>query len=570
MNLGLFLACIGVFLLLVIAYIPASIAAKKDRSFGLWYCYGFLLWPVAFFHARALPQPDYFTLKKEEKTVEEEHAPDDIETIVHFEEFLYRQTDLNAPVDLLSYQIYRGFDGKPYLHLSLRNLCYGSISSLLLTAEAKDKEGKELLFDGKNSFSIALEHLDLPKGTDFHPSKPILLPSEKITRLSLTVTEAFFRDAASIQNESPCPTEYRVESLADYEQVLALKAYTGHAVCLPQHIESGWICICGRLNRVQDARCVFCENEQAFLFKACTAEQVQETAKKNIEQRRLTSEENKRKLAERAALEQQEAELRYAEIAERKARHRAKLRRRRNILLGAVGGLIAAFGLTLFTMSSIRSHENATLAEAAQAKQLPELARDYYGLAGVSRYQSAIEQLQLNEHGVNADPAVYAEQLPKTNDLLPNGAFICDIYDDKILFRNSNEGMDKKVYLLDGVDSEPQFLVEYEEKARGYCCIANDFVTIESNRVGGGCLRFTDLESGEQQVINFADKALAVSKTKSSKLLVYYKAEYDQSINFFEVSQDLFGRWSNRRILRATYEREMQDVLYHVSTVEES
>ena len=47
-----------IFLLFFLALIPAVIAAKKGRSFFLWYCYGYVLWIIALVHA-IMSEPAY-------------------------------------------------------------------------------------------------------------------------------------------------------------------------------------------------------------------------------------------------------------------------------------------------------------------------------------------------------------------------------------------------------------------------------------------------------------------------------------------------------------------------------
>ena len=44
-----------IFIAAILAFIPASIANKKGRSFGAWWLYGWLLFIVALIHALCLP-----------------------------------------------------------------------------------------------------------------------------------------------------------------------------------------------------------------------------------------------------------------------------------------------------------------------------------------------------------------------------------------------------------------------------------------------------------------------------------------------------------------------------------
>ncbi|MDE7366244.1 MAG: hypothetical protein K2N24_02690, partial [Lachnospiraceae bacterium] len=55
-----------------LAFLPASIAARKGKSFGLWYLYGFLIWIVAIFHAISLPELD------KESSVEDDNKFDSL------------------------------------------------------------------------------------------------------------------------------------------------------------------------------------------------------------------------------------------------------------------------------------------------------------------------------------------------------------------------------------------------------------------------------------------------------------------------------------------------------------
>lgn len=41
-----------------LAFIPANIAKKKGKSFGLWWFYGWMLFIVALIHSLLLPDPD--------------------------------------------------------------------------------------------------------------------------------------------------------------------------------------------------------------------------------------------------------------------------------------------------------------------------------------------------------------------------------------------------------------------------------------------------------------------------------------------------------------------------------
>lgn len=49
---------IRLFIAAGLAFIPAGIASRKGRSFGLWFLYGFLLWIVAFIHALAISKKE--------------------------------------------------------------------------------------------------------------------------------------------------------------------------------------------------------------------------------------------------------------------------------------------------------------------------------------------------------------------------------------------------------------------------------------------------------------------------------------------------------------------------------
>jgi uncharacterized protein (DUF983 family) len=65
-NNGAGFAVLYLVIIAGLAFIPAYIAAKKGRNFGLWYIYGFFLWLIALIHSLCIRNehdyevPSYF------------------------------------------------------------------------------------------------------------------------------------------------------------------------------------------------------------------------------------------------------------------------------------------------------------------------------------------------------------------------------------------------------------------------------------------------------------------------------------------------------------------------------
>jgi len=58
---------VGIFVLAIIAFIPARIAHSKGRSFGKWWVYGFFIWFFALVHSILLKKQDEESNKKVDK-----------------------------------------------------------------------------------------------------------------------------------------------------------------------------------------------------------------------------------------------------------------------------------------------------------------------------------------------------------------------------------------------------------------------------------------------------------------------------------------------------------------------
>lgn len=73
-----------IFLLLVLAVIPAYIASQKGRSFGLWYVYGIALFIVALIHSLCIS-------KKEKKKTESDLQDEGLRKCPYCAEYIKRE-----------------------------------------------------------------------------------------------------------------------------------------------------------------------------------------------------------------------------------------------------------------------------------------------------------------------------------------------------------------------------------------------------------------------------------------------------------------------------------------------
>ncbi len=247
-----------------IAFLPASIAQRKGRSFGTWYIYGFLLWIVAIFHAISLPESGN---NGTEKRIEY--------TKVSETEIEKKKFDINSPVHILSYDIYKGSDDHTYLSLRLQNLNSNTVKAIKLTVIGYNSFNEIVQIDNKDSFMILIQDLNLCRDTEFSNVKGIILPNNEIRKIKVSISQVCFEDGRII-NITPRYIEVSPIPIDNSDERAIAKQYSIKAMCYPEKKEDYWICSCGYPNTGDI--CASCQKDKNWIFDTFSGENLSRLA----------------------------------------------------------------------------------------------------------------------------------------------------------------------------------------------------------------------------------------------------------------------------------------------------
>lgn len=560
MPLEMVLVLLILFVLCIFGYTCGQIASNKDYSFGKWFWFGFFLFPLALYRAIHLPEPDYFTLKR---TEEPKKAPTEEATRLFSESFLGKQADLAAPVDLTGYDVYQRQNGSRFAALLVRTHVGKPVTSLLLSVTELDEAGNPL----GPSRAAAISDLSLSPAAA--PAEPLVLElsSPRAHRLQLAVREAFFDDHTSCQSAGPQWISYTIEHPADLTETLAMKELTGYAQCYPRELAEGWLCICGQPNAPGRTHCTWCGLEKETVFAACTPEKLAPRVAELKAQAAARAERQKEAFDTKTAREQEEIQTYQSQVQSRRQRFAAMVRRRKKRILATVGTLLVLFvGISAGYKWMDRSQNAQAAAVFVEAGQW-EMAHDAYVRAGRKDDAQSIEETLLPLHAVNTDQESWKELRPDAVADLPEGAFLCDVVDDQVFYRQTSDGMDKTIWQKTIGKEDARELFTYDEKARTYVYLEGWFGVLQTNRVGNSTLLLADLETGETVRYNYSTKVAALAKTLNNQLLIFFEGSTWPE-NYYLVYRNFYGCWISRRITKGTYAEYSELIWYDCSVLE--
>lgn len=122
-----------IIVLLLIALIPASIASKKGKSFGLWYVYGVCLWIVALIHSLVLPDESQNQNNNSANNSYKPYEPiTKTEPVINtVNKVKCTSVDINAKVRVQAWDIEKNSEENIYLKLNVLNTTSDVITALL-------------------------------------------------------------------------------------------------------------------------------------------------------------------------------------------------------------------------------------------------------------------------------------------------------------------------------------------------------------------------------------------------------------------------------------------------------
>lgn len=317
-----------------LAILPASIAERKGKSFGVWYLYGFLIWIVAVLHAISLPEKQESTSSSSIKNSNNSTESIQINSVSSVNFVTCEDIDINAKVRIKGIEIEKDNNENVYLKLTVFNVTTDPISALNLCIEGYNSFGNPVLVNGEESFSLIVQDLYLrPKFLE--SIKRVMLPNSEIRKVKVNIKQICYSDGTIEELKEPKMVKSCQEPLDT--QYLAYAQRTVSNLARYHMIESDeyWQCVCGEINT--ENVCMSCRTSK---------EEARKYTKENIEngyqQFLIQREEEKREGEKRA----QEEEVKQQSEA---------VKKKKIVRLTGIG-IIVSIVLVLGLISYLRTH----------------------------------------------------------------------------------------------------------------------------------------------------------------------------------------------------------------------
>lgn len=270
--------------------------------------------------------------------------------------------------------------GKVLAQLKLRNIAKKTIKAVTVCVEPLDTVGKPL------GEVVSYQYLDLhaDRDIDFGQKSPIALPDATTRSFAVSVSEVIFTDN-SIWNSVSLPWEAlnkpaSLDSLHDSELAKQFRMeFDNPCEILPLEQKDLWFCVCGALNRKEEASCHRCSKTLSTLQS-------------------IDMDELRRKKDARRAEERERAEKEAEEVRKKEEAARAKARK-----VGKVAAIVLPI-LTVLIVAAIMisgmAKKNSAYQEALalmDAGQYEEAIKAFTALDG---YKDSMEQILLAEAAI--------------------------------------------------------------------------------------------------------------------------------------------------------------------------
>ena len=236
-------------ILLVIALIPASIASKKGKNFGLWYLYGVVLWIVALIHSIVLPDDSQNQTNNSTSSSYKPYEPvTKTEPIVSSVNYVKcTEVDVNAKVRVQAWNIQKDSEENVYLKLDVFNTTPEVITALNITAKGFDSFNNLIMVNDNEIFSILIQDLHLSPNQYQNISNKIILPNRNIRKVELYIQQICYGDG-KIEN-MPAPHYVQTcQQKMDGDYIPYAQRISKQAKYYMIDQVNYWQCTCGEIN----------------------------------------------------------------------------------------------------------------------------------------------------------------------------------------------------------------------------------------------------------------------------------------------------------------------------------
>lgn len=156
--------------------------------------------------------------------------------------------------------------------VSFDNLGYGTITAVKFKAKGYNSFGDIVTINGKDTFYLVIQDLNILKNTAAKDIK-INLPNNEIRKLELEEHQICFSDGSICTYAGNDSREFEVDEYEmegeDKEKLLALRDKFGSQYKYkPKLFDCGWICCCGTYNNTERTTCHHCGCNKDALFQS--------------------------------------------------------------------------------------------------------------------------------------------------------------------------------------------------------------------------------------------------------------------------------------------------------------
>ena len=253
--------------------------------------------------------------------------------------------------------------------VALDNLGYGTITAVKFKAKGYNSFGDIVTINGKDTFYLIIQDLNILKNTTAKDVK-INLPNSEIRKLELEEHQICFSDGSICTYAGNDSREFEVDEYEsvgeDKEKLLALKDKFGNQYKYkPKLFDCGWICCCGAYNNTDQASCNHCGCNRDDLLQS------NDDAKLDV-----------------LIKEYREAEAKRAEQKERDTLQKAKeiKAKKIKIAVGAIAGVLVLILIIYATVMGGRS----TYSSESEMKTALQGTYTYYDDNGKAARQIVI------------------------------------------------------------------------------------------------------------------------------------------------------------------------------------
>lgn len=221
--------------------------------------------------------------------------------------------DINAHIVNINCEV--AYDGNTSKALiSFDNLGYGIITAVKFNAKGYNSFGDAIPVNGNAKFFLIIQDISIEKNCAAKDLKA-KLPNGDIRKLELEECQICCADGSVLTYGGKDSREIILEeydiSETDEESINAITEKLRTQIkYYPKEVKYGWICTCGRLNKLDISECSSCKNTKADVFSI-----TDETAVKAIIEEYRKNEENRQEQAKQdAILKQKNAKKRNVKI----------------------------------------------------------------------------------------------------------------------------------------------------------------------------------------------------------------------------------------------------------------